>query len=210
MIGIIKRIIKLEIFKRRWRKINSNNYTRAKMLFNINDITVGNNSYGDLYIYQWGEKGEGLDIGDYVSIANDVKFILGGNHRYDTISTYPFKVKILGEKRETYTNGKIIIEDGVWIGMNSIIMSGVKIGKGAVIAAGSIVTKDVEPFSIVGGNPAKIIKYRFSEEIRLKLNEINSKDIPQKYIEDNIDLLYQSITIDIIDKIIGDINEFKK
>jgi chloramphenicol O-acetyltransferase type B len=61
-------------------------------------------------------------------------------------------------------NSKVIIEDDVWIGYGAIIMSGVKIRRGSIIAAGSVVTKDVEPYSIVGGNPAKLIKYRFSKE----------------------------------------------
>lgn len=58
----------------------------------------------------------------------------------------------------------VIIEDGVWVGCNVTILKGVHIGKGSVIAAGSIVTKDVPPYSIVGGNPAKVIKFRFTEE----------------------------------------------
>ena len=69
--------------------------------------------------------------------------------------------------------GDIVVGDDVWIGENAIVCSGVTIGQGAIVAAGAIVTKDIEPYAIVGGNPAKVIKYRFNENIRKKLIQIN-------------------------------------
>ena len=68
----------------------------------------------------------------------------------------------------------------MWIGADAIICSGVTIGQGAIVAAGAIITKDVEPYAIVGGNPAKVIKYRFSESIRRKLVQINIEDVFEK------------------------------
>ena len=95
-------------------------------------------------------------FGPYVSIH-------GGNHIYDKIGVYMTDVK-----KEPNTDGEVVIEDDVWVGANAIILKGVKIGEGAIVSAGAIVTKDVEPYSIVAGVPAKKIKMRFSaEEISL-------------------------------------------
>lgn len=105
--------------------------------------------------------------GNFVSIAQNVIFMLNSEHYTNHISTYPFKVKyILAENEEAISKGDNIIEDDVWIGYGVIIMSGIKIGKGTIIGAGSFVTKDVPPYSIVVGVPAKILKYRFNEHIR--------------------------------------------
>lgn len=202
MLNKILRRIKLEIFKINWRKSNVHNSTFAKTKFNKLKVSVGKNSYGPLNIYEWGTDGEGIDIGNYVSIADNVKFILGGNHRYDTLSTYPFKVLICGEKKEAYTNGKIVVEDDVWIGMDSIILSGVRIGKGAIIAAGSVVTKDVGPYSIVGGNPAKFIKYRFSKELIQMTENFNLNKLSNEFIINNIELLYKSLDNEVLNEII--------
>lgn len=85
--------------------------------------------------------------------------IHGGNHKTSEIGVYMDEVR-----KEKGTDGKIVIEDDVWVGSNAIILHGVKIGRGAVIGAGSIVTKSVPPYAIAVGNPAKIIKRRFTDE----------------------------------------------
>lgn len=105
-----------------------------------------------------------LVIGDYVQIAPGVQIIMGGNNTHNPkfISTYPFLNKE-ALKRSFEEKGDTVIGNDVWIGMNSMLMPGVKIGDGAIIAAQSVVTKDVAPYSLVGGNPAKLIKNRFSE-----------------------------------------------
>lgn len=121
--------------------------------------------YGDQYSLkawepQW--KIDKLYIGNYVCIGAESIILMGGNntHRNDWFSNYPFMEHIV----EAYkAKGDTVIGDGVWIGMRSLIMPGLTIGEGAVIAAGSIVVKDVPPYAIVGGNPAKVIKYRFDE-----------------------------------------------
>lgn len=127
-----------------------------------------------------------LIIGNFCSVGSGVRIYLGGNHRYDWVSTYPFHVSFLNDGKYKlpnylggndiygypHTNGDVIIGNDVWVGENSTIMSGVKISDGAVIAANSNVVKSVEPYSIVGGNPAKHIKYRFDLEIIKKLLEI--------------------------------------
>lgn len=96
-------------------------------------------------------------VANTTSIAQNVTFLLDVEHYTKHLSTYPFRVKILEtEKTESFSKGDIIVEDDVWIGYGVILLSGIHIGKGAIIAAGSIVTKDVEPYSIVAGVPANI------------------------------------------------------
>ena len=100
-------------------------------------------------------------IGNYVTFGPNVS-IRGGDHRTDVIGKHIYEV---GENEKLPENDKdVIIEDGVWCGCNVTILKGCHIGKGAVVAAGSVVTKNVPPYAIVGGNPAKVIKYRFNEE----------------------------------------------
>ncbi len=173
-----------------WRKINSHNETTIKNYFDFEKVKVGKSTYGTLHVYQWGHPDEMLDIGDYVSIADGVTFLLGGNHSYTGITTFPVKVKFLGHVREAQSKGPIQVGDDVWIGHNALILSGVSIGQGAIIAAGSVVSKDVPPYSIVGGNPAKVIKYRFSEDIIDKLLNINFKMISENQMRELGDALY--------------------
>ncbi len=115
-----------------------------------------------------------LIIGKYCSIGSGAVFMMGGNqgHRSDWVSTFPFyyQANIFKEAINPYEKvGDTIIGHDVWIGSEAMIMSGVKIGTGAIIAGRSVVSRDVEPYSVVGGNPATLIKYRFSKEIRDKL-----------------------------------------
>ena len=132
---------------------------------------IGSGSYGIPIVHDWHE-GTTLVIGNYCSIANNVQILLGGHHRTDWVSTYPFPAYVPQAshiKNYGGTNGDVIIGSDVWLCANCIILSGVTIGHGSVITNGAVVTKDVEPYSIVGGNPAKHIKYRFEEKIRADL-----------------------------------------
>ncbi len=128
--------------------------------------------------YYFDFTGDKLIIGKFCMIASNVKFIMNGaNHLTDAITSYPFAVfgKDWGNVMEgkSYPNkGDVIIGNDVWIGYNATIMAGVKIGDGAIIAANSNVVKNVEPYNIVGGNPAKLIKKRFSDKTITKLLEI--------------------------------------
>ena len=145
----------------------------------LNMIHPGKHTYGseNIRIRHWGEDAK-LKIGSFCSISDNVTIYLGGGHRTDWVTTYPFghinktifnKFSGVGHPK---TNGDVVIGNDVWIASNVTIMSGIKIGDGAVIAANSHVVKDVEPYSIVGGNPAKLIKYRFPQEQISKLLEI--------------------------------------
>lgn len=113
-------------------------------------------------------------IGNYVMFGPNVT-IRGGNHRIDVIGKHIYEVGGGAEKLPE-NDQDVHIEDGVWVGCNVTILKGVTVGKGAVVAAGAVVTKDVPPYSIVGGNPAKVIKYRFSpEEIEMNEKIINER-----------------------------------
>ena len=106
-----------------------------------------------------------LLIGDFVSIANGVRFLIGGEHRMQNLLTSPVDILITKSFRykDTISRGGTIGDD-VWIGTNAIILGGVKVGQGAIIGAGAVVAKDVPSYAVVVGNPAKVVKYRFSED----------------------------------------------
>lgn len=120
-----------------------------------------------------------LYIGNYVSIGAETVILMGGNntHRMDWFSNYPFleKLQDLYQRR-----GDTVIGDGAWIGMRSFILPGIKIGEGAVVAACSVVTRDVEPYTVVGGNPARMLKRRFDEEIIRRLLALKIYDRPEE------------------------------
>lgn len=140
-------------------------------------MSFGKYTYGKTKIY-WQNENAKLVVGNFCSIAENVNIYLGGNHRTDWITTYPFGhihqniFNIFNGQGHPATKGDVIIGNDVWIGNNVTIMSGVTIGDGVVIANNSHVVKNVEPYSLVGGNPAKLIKYRFSQEQIEKLLQI--------------------------------------
>ncbi|MDE7422959.1 MAG: CatB-related O-acetyltransferase [Lachnospiraceae bacterium] len=179
--------------RRRWRKKNLHNSTTMCNDFCIDCVTVGKETYGELTVLTFNMDYK-LFIGCYCSIASGVTFVLSADHHLNHISTFPFKVKTLQcEQYEAISKGNIIVDDDVWIGQNAIILSGVHIGQGAVIAAGAIVTKDVPPYAIVGGNPAKVIKYRFEDDIINELLKIDFAELSKEMIEEHISDLYEPL-----------------
>jgi len=162
-------------------------------------MKIGKYTYGDKNIktYSWGEGSE-LKIGAFCSIAEDIKVFLGGNHNSNWITTYPFghinkdtfnKFNGVGHPK---TKGDVIIGNDVWIGNSVTIMSGVIIGDGAIIANNSHVVKNVNPYEIVGGNPAKLIKKRFNDEEISKLLKIKWWDFDNNKINEISPLLCSS------------------
>ena len=159
-------------------------------IFPLDIVDVGEKSYGELNVVSFNDKSR-LVIGNYVSIAQKVFFILDGEHSLNTISTFPFRSKALGDMdSEATSKGNIVIGDDVWIGFGSIILSGVQIGQGAVVAAGSVVTRNVDPYTIVGGTPAREIKKRFDETQISHLMNIDYKRLSRKLVSDHIKELY--------------------
>ncbi|EAQ55294.1 CatB-related O-acetyltransferase [Vibrio sp. 10N.222.54.F12] len=140
--------------------------------------------HGDEVSRQWEPRWEidELYIGDYVCIGAEVVILMGGNHthRVDWFCLYPFMDVI----EDAYIGkGDTHIEDGVWLGMRAMVMPGVTIGEGAVVAANSVVTKDVAPYSIVGGSPAKVVKYRFDESVIDELISFKIYEWPEEKFE---------------------------
>ena len=206
VVNLISSILRRRKLRNKWRELNSHNSTKLEIVPDseifFSRVKVGKGTYGPIKaIYSYAAN-EYLEIGNYCSIGSGTTFMLGSEHSYKGISTFPFKVKILGHAAEAESKGPIVVEDDVWMGENVLVLSGVKIGKGAVVAAGSIVVKDVPPYSIVGGSPAKILKYRFSEEIINKLMKIDWSKLERETIIENVDLLYQNVSEENVDRII--------
>lgn len=179
--------------KRKWRERNAHNGTELETACDFHAVSVGKSSYGKLNVVSFAGKHK-LHIGNYVSIAEKVTFLLDVEHYIDRISTYPFQVKILQTTNcEAFGKGDIVIDDDSWIGYGATVMSGVRIGQGAVVAAGSVVTKDVPPYAIVGGVPAKVIKYRFEPEMIEELMKIDYSKLDKDMIQSHVDDLYQKL-----------------
>ncbi len=157
-------------------------------------IERGRGTYGDPLVLSWGENAK-LKIGQFSSISAEVEILLGGEHRSDWVTTYPFNCfwanaqHISGHPK---TKGDVLIGNDVWIGRGVCILSGVTIGDGAIIGAKALVSKDVPPYAIVAGNPARIIRYRFNETTIRKLIEIAWWNWPEEKIANAMPYLLSS------------------
>lgn len=204
----IKRKLRVLGIRRYWKKLNTHNSTYLGTISNDEaiefikngGIKVGKRTYGKINVNYTLGLNEKLTIGNNCSLGQ-VNFLLGGGHDYNYISTFP----LFGEmKTEAGSKGEIIVEDEVWIGDGVWVMSGIRIGKGAVIGTGSVVTHDVPPYAIVVGIPARIIKYRFSNEIIQKLlpfsldidnpTEFQKKLLKTHLSEENVDMIIAGLT----------------
>ncbi len=200
MIESIRYRIKTITTKIRWRKCNIHNHTSAANLFDISRVSVGRHTYGPIRVFNWGTKAD-LIIGDFCSIAQEVTFLLSSEHFTNHFSSFPFKTEVLGGPSESFTRGNIIIDDDVWLGYRSTVLSGVHIGQGAIIAAGSVVTKDVPPYAIVGGVPARVIKYRFEKPVIEHMLSIDYRLMTDEMIKTHIDELYRDLDCVSLDEL---------
>jgi virginiamycin A acetyltransferase len=194
------------------------NYDKLCFLKNIiknPNIIVGDYTYYDDFEdvsnfeknvkYHFDFIGDKLIIGKFCMIASGATFIMnGGNHLTEATSAYPFAIfggawQHAMDGKTYPSKGDTVIGNDVWIGHDATIMPGVHIGDGAIIATKAVVTKDVEPYSIVGGNPAKPIKKRFSEEIIARLLELKWWDWDMEKITKNVYLLTGDSLDDIIE-----------
>lgn len=172
-----------------------------KPFIKAQNIIVGDYSYYDdpidpegferNVLYNFGN--DRLIIGKFCAIATGVKFIMNGaNHKLDAISTYPFPIFGHGWEGEMEqlinlpSRGDTVIGNDVWLGYESLIMPGVTVGDGAIIAARSVVVKDIPPYTIAGGNPAQPIKQRFDDQAIAQLLAIRWWDWPIDKITHNI------------------------
>lgn len=152
---------------------------------------IGKYTYGLPKIFKL-ENTSQLEIGKFCSIANEVKIFLDGEHETQNISTYPFgyfKGFTVKKRYQTKSKGKITIGNDVWIGYGVTILSGVNIGDGAVLGACALVNKDVTPYTIVGGIPAKMIKKRFDNQTIEQLLKIKWWNWSDEKIQKNIEIL---------------------
>lgn len=160
------------------------------------EVVVGEHTYGheQLSVRHWGEPA-GLRIGRYCSIADRGTIFLGGNHRADWVSTYPFPAfpeawpEAAGIEGHPATNGDVVIGNDVWVGSRVTIMSGVTVGDGAVLAADATVVKDVPPYAIVGGNPARVLRRRFAPHQIRGLLAVRWWDWPDAKVHAEVGLL---------------------
>lgn len=182
------------MFKISWkRRYRNENGLIPQTVFPIANVKPGKHSYGELNIVSFNQNSK-LYIGNYVSIAQNVTFLLDADHYTNHISTYPFKAKLLsGHEKEAVSKGDIIIEDDVWIGYGSTIMSGVRIGQGAIIGAGAIVTKDIPAYAIAGGIPARLLKYRFDDKTIRRMKELDFGRLDISTIARHVDVLYTTV-----------------
>lgn len=180
--------------KRQWRRLNPHNHTHVgnktdEGKFPLDKIHVGRYTYGKLNVSAFGRNDGHLFIGSFCSIASGVHFLLGGEHDYHTPTTFPLHFFLLNQD-ESCSKGDTHVEDDVWIGAHSLILSGITLRRGTVVAAGSVVVKSTEPYSIVGGNPARLIKKRFRQETIDRLMEIDFGLWDEAYLRSHMDELY--------------------
>ena len=183
--------------KRGMRPLSSSmNIVQTKDLLKGSQFEIGDYTYGLPTVFP-GNNAK-LRIGKFCSIAEEVVIDLGWSHRTDLATTYPFwafpdywpNVRSLNAANcWFYPRGDVVIGNEVWIGRQALIMSAVTIGDGAVIGARAVVTKDVQPYSIVPGNPARFIRKRFDEKTIERLLNIRWWDWPAEKINRTLHLI---------------------
>ena len=156
-------------------------------------LVMGRCSYGTPHVRRFVGDTSRVLIGSFVSIADEVEFVPGGNHRVDWVSTYPFRwmFRLPGALEDGHpaSDGDIVVGNDVWFGAGARILSGVTIGDGAVVGAGAVVARDVRPYAVVVGNPAREVSRRFSDAQVDALERIRWWDWPLDEILERVPLL---------------------
>jgi acetyltransferase-like isoleucine patch superfamily enzyme len=164
-------------------------------------VSIGSYTYGSPKFLMWSDT-DRISIGSFCSIADEVVIIAGGEHNQNWVTTYPLRIGFGNELSNLdghpKSKGAISIGHDVWIGYGATILSGVSVGSGAIIGARSVVTKNIPSYAVVAGNPAKIIKYRFSKRQIKKLLEINWWEWPIEKIE----LLQAKLSCNLTDSLL--------
>jgi acetyltransferase-like isoleucine patch superfamily enzyme len=158
-------------------------------------VEIGKFTFGSPKILSW-RRDDKLKIGKFCMFTNDVIILPGGEHDLRRVTAYPLMDCFHSSKNEdadSSSKGPVIIGNDVWVGAGAIILSGVKIGDGAIVGAGSVVTHDVPPYCIVAGNPARIVRLRFSEDQIERLLKIAWWNWREDKIKANIKYLYGDI-----------------
>lgn len=154
-------------------------------------LVVGRNSYGTPCVRAYAGDSAKVIIGKWCSLGSDVEIMPGGNHRMDTVTTYPIRRQLglegMEQSGQPWSKGDVVIGNDVWIGRGAKILGGVSIGEGAVVAAWSVVTRSVPPYTIVAGAPARVVRQRFSEEIIESLLRIRWWDWEEAVVLERID-----------------------
>ncbi|MBS0628154.1 MAG: CatB-related O-acetyltransferase [Verrucomicrobia bacterium] len=196
-----------------------------KKFIKANNISIGDYTYYDdrkegpenfeenNVLYNYHPDKVKLVIGKFCAIAAETKFIMTGDHKLDAISTYPFPIFKNGWEKaydilKLPVKGDIIVGHDVWFGFGCLIKNGVTIGSGSIIAAGAVVVKDVPPYSVVAGNPAKVVKMRFDDQTIKRLLQIAWWEWDIKDITEHLSLL-SHLNIDQLEAVKGKISDSK-
>jgi virginiamycin A acetyltransferase len=196
--------------------LNYDKLVFLKNLIKAENIFVGDYTYFDdrrygpeffeehNVLYNYNPEKVKLVIGKFCAIAAETRFIMTGDHKLDAVSTYPFSIFGQGwedafEVLDLPVKGDIIVGNDVWFGYNSLVKNGVTIGNGAIIAACAVVVKDVPAYSIVAGNPAKVVKMRFDDETIERLQKIAWWDWDIEKINRNLKLIC-NLDINLLEK----------
>jgi len=191
----------LSVFSQFWRKhrvrcyrrgISREHGLRRHLAYYVArcGFEIGEYSYGAPIIRQW-DRNSRLIVGRYCSIGADAEFILGGNHRVERVTTFPMSMLFCTPQvaDATWSRGDIVVGSDVWIGAAATLLSGVTIGHGAVIGAHAVVSRDVDPYCIVVGNPAKPVRLRFCDETIAQMLKLRWWELDKEQLQPLLSLM---------------------
>lgn len=176
-----------------------NTVTRPNILvgdYTYYDDPVDSESFESHVTHHYEFLGDRLIIGKFCAIGKGVEFIMNGaNHRMGSVTTYPFNIMAHGWEKAAPTleelpfKGDTVVGNDVWLGQNVTVLPGVHIGDGAIIAANAVVAKDVPPYCVAGGNPCRVLRRRFDDELTAYLLDLKWWDWPAEKIFENLEIL---------------------